>query len=286
MGGARRAFNGLMSSKLADVFSADGTKLSARVTGNGTPLVLVHGTGDSKDTWGAVELLLAEHHTVWSYDRRGRGQSGDGAGYSLQRDIEDVQAVLAAAGPTPHLLGHSFGGVCALEAARLRQPLCSLVLFEPPVHAGRAKDAADRSAARLAAGDPEGALEIFLADLAGMPAEEREAFRSEPSAWRPFVEMASTVCREIQALANHPWDPSRFASVTVPTLQLSAELTEGAVYPTHDDIREALPQAVHTTIPGQGHMAFVDDPKGFAELTVDFTLRQQSDTNRAGFPGS
>ena len=269
-----------------DIVSADGTKLATRVTGTGTPLVLVHGTGDSKDTWGSLQPLLSEHHTVWSYDRRGRGQSGDGPDYSLEREIQDVQAVVAAAGPTPHLLGHSFGGVCALEAARLALDVRSLIVFEPPVHAYRTKDAADRSAARLQAGDPEGALEIFLTDLAGVSDEELAAFRSMPSAWDPFVGMASTVCREIQALGSHPWDPSRFSSVKIPALQLSAELTEGPVYPSHDDIRDALPQAIHATLPNQGHMAFLEDPKGFAEVVLAFTLKNESVTDHAGFPGS
>ena len=278
--------DGPMAANDTEVISGDGTTLWARITGEGTPLVLVHGTGESQDTWGRLPGLLGEHHTVWTYDRRGRGRSGDSANYSLKREIEDVQAVLAAAGATPHLLGHSFGGVCALEAARASVPLRSLIVFEPPVHAYKAKAAADRSAAKLEAGEREEALEIFLTELAGISDEDLAAFRSTPSAWNPFVEMASTVCREIQALGSHAWEPGRFASVEVPTLQLSAELTEGPVYPSHDDIRDALPQALHATLPNQGHMAFLEDPNGFAEAVLDFTLKNESVTDHAGFPGS
>ena len=278
--------DGPMGANDTDVISADGTRLSARISGEGTPLVLVHGTGDSQDTWGRLPALLAEHHTVWTYDRRGRGRSGDSASYSLGREIEDVQAVVAAAGAAPHLLGHSFGGVCALEAAQASLPLRSLIVFEPPVHAYKAKAAADRSAAKLEAGEREEALEIFITDLAGVSEEELAAFRAIPSAWQPLVEMAHTVCREIQALSRHPWEPSRFASVDVPTLQLSAELTEGPVYPSHDDIRDGLPHATHATLPNQGHMAFLEDSKGFAEVVLAFTLKNESVTDHAGFPGS
>lgn len=115
------------------IVSADGTKLSALVTGSGPPLVLVHGSASSKETWAFVQPYLAREHTVWAYDRRGRGQSeGGDEGYGLEAEGEDVRAVLDAAGPGAHLLAHSFGAVCALEAVAGGVDLASLTLYEPP----------------------------------------------------------------------------------------------------------------------------------------------------------
>src|SRR5262245_50334953 len=99
------------------VTSADGTKLAVRRSGQGSPIVLVHGTNGDLDTFALVEGLLAERHSVWVYSRRGRGGSGDGPDYSLQREVDDVLAVVAAAGGNAHLLGHSGGALYCLFAA-------------------------------------------------------------------------------------------------------------------------------------------------------------------------
>lgn len=275
-----------MSSDLTEVISADGTKLSARVSGTGSPLVLVHGTSGSKDSWAGVAPLLGEHHTVWAYDRRGRGQSGDNPEYALEREVEDLQAVLAATGPTAQVVGHSFGAVCALDAAAAGAALRSLVLYEPPVYAHRSSDAIGRAAAHLEAGDREQAVATFLTDVAGCSEGELAFIRSMPEEWSRFIDRAPTVVRETEALASLTWDPSRFRSVGVPTLQISGELTRGDGYPTHDDIREALPHATHATIAGQGHVAFAGDPEAFVKVVLDFTSANESATDRAGFPGS
>ena len=115
------------------ITSTDGTKLAARWSGNGSPMVLVHGALGDLDDFALVEGLLAERHSVWVYSRRGRGGSGDGPDYAVQREVEDVLAVVAAAGDGAHLVGHSFGAVCCLFAATRSPSLRSLVLYEPPL---------------------------------------------------------------------------------------------------------------------------------------------------------
>ena len=99
------------------VTSADGTRLAARCSGRGSPMVLVHGALGDLDTFALIEGLLAERHAVWVYSRRGRGGSGDGPDYSFEREVEDVLAVVDAAGGDAHLVGHSFGALCCLVAA-------------------------------------------------------------------------------------------------------------------------------------------------------------------------
>ena len=97
--------------------SRDGTELSANHMGSGSPLVLMHGSIVTQETLALVAPLLAEKHRVWSYHRRGHGDSGDGADGSLEREVEDLAAVTAAAGPEVHLVGHSYGAVVCLKPA-------------------------------------------------------------------------------------------------------------------------------------------------------------------------
>ena len=114
------------------VRSKDGVRIGFLELGSGPPLVIVHPSVSSGDAWLPVAGRLAERFTCHLMDRRGRGRSGDAIDYSLEREGEDIAAVLEAAGPGAHLLGHSYGAVCALEAA-CRVPVDLLVLYEPPL---------------------------------------------------------------------------------------------------------------------------------------------------------
>jgi pimeloyl-ACP methyl ester carboxylesterase len=115
------------------VASADGTQLAVWKSGEGPPLVLVHGATADHSRWAPALPALEEHFTVYNFDRRGRGKSGDAADYALEREYEDVVAVVESAGTEVNLLGHSHGGVCALEAALLSDRIRKLVLYEPPM---------------------------------------------------------------------------------------------------------------------------------------------------------
>jgi pimeloyl-ACP methyl ester carboxylesterase len=258
------------------VRSTDGTELSVRVTGAGPPVVLVHGTTGSKDSWVFVEPLLAAKHTVWSYDRRGRGESGDHAEHSLDREVDDVLAVVAKAGDGDrvHLVGHSYGGCCAMEAAaRSDYALASLTVYEPPFHAVRAAEPVARALAQLDADDAETALLIFLSEVAGVSDEEISAVRSVEFVWAGMVATAGTLRREGQSLTTRPWNPDRYRTISVPTLLISGELTASPVYLTADDIREAVPQADAVVLPGQRHIALVTDPQTFADAVFQLTAR-------------
>ncbi len=253
------------------VVAPDGTRLSTRSTGEGSPLVLVHGTTGSKDTWAFVVPHLEAHHSVTVYDRRGRGDSEDGAdGYGLEAEIDDLVAVIDSIPFPPHLVAHSFGAVCALEAAR-RVDLASITLYEPPVHLRDAGDVVARTRAHLDAGEAGPALETFL-PLAGSPVEEVEFLQSMPMVWDSFVAVAAaTLDRELAALMGFEWDPTRYADVTAPALVLGGELTDAPVYASIDELCRALPQARVHTFPGQRHIAMAADPEGFATTVRSFT---------------
>ena len=180
------------------ITSADGTRLAARHSGHGSPMVLVHGAIGSLETFALIEGMLAERHSVWVYSRRGRGGSGDGPHYGLDREVEDVLAVLAAAGDHAHLLGHSGGAMYCLLAATQRPSLRSLVLYEPPFHGDRFDpNLVDAVQAALDAGDPDQALEIFLS--AGVAVDEEvQIIRSLPEVWARAREGVCLVPRELR----------------------------------------------------------------------------------------
>jgi pimeloyl-ACP methyl ester carboxylesterase len=260
-----------METEITKVVSVDGISLAARVTGSGPPMVLVHGSTASKDGWALVEPILAERHTVWALDRRGRGQSGDAATHSLALEVEDVRSVVAAAGAGTHLVGHSYGAYCSLEAARLLGDLASLVIYEPPVHIERRAEPVRRAIGLLDAGDDEGALLVFLREVAGLSDDEVAVRRSNPEIWSRVVSAVPTCRREMAALASRPWDATRYASVDVPVLYLYGSSTDCPAYISIEEVEQAIPHAMHTALEGQRHIGFATDPEGFAAAVLEFT---------------
>lgn len=126
-------------------------------TGTGPPLVLVHGTTADRTRWRQVLPAIAERYRACAVDRRGRGESGDAAAYALEREFEDVAAVIVAIGERVMLLGHSYGALCALEAPLLTANVRKLVLYEPPITLGERLYPArfiGKLQAMLDAGDP------------------------------------------------------------------------------------------------------------------------------------
>ena len=115
------------------VTSVDGTPIATWRSGEGPPLVLVHGTAADHSRWAPVLPAFEQHFTVNAVDRRGRGGSGDAEDYAVDREFEDVAAVVDSVGESAILLGHSYGALCALEAARLTRNVGKLVLYEPGI---------------------------------------------------------------------------------------------------------------------------------------------------------
>jgi len=118
---------------IAQIPSRDRTLIAVECAGAGPNLVIVHGGTGDRTRWKPLFPFFASHFTVCAMDRRGRGASGDSADYSLQKAAEDVAAVVDSRPGTVFVLGHSIGGVCALEAAFLTDKISKLVLYEPPL---------------------------------------------------------------------------------------------------------------------------------------------------------
>lgn len=252
------------------ITSTDGTELVARSSGEGTPLVLVSGANGGLDTFRLLEPALAERHTVWVYARRGRGGSGDGPDYSLEREVEDVVAVLDAAGERPHVLGHSGGAAYSMLAAR-RRDVRSLVLYEPPLHGERMDPTiADRVEAAVDAGDPGRALEILFPSV-GSPEEEYGLFRSFPPVWERMCEAVVRVPRELRTMFEGVEDVTSTELPDVPVLYLYGEKTDAPIFATPAEVDEMWPKAQLVGLPGQRHLAFGFDPATFAQAVLAFT---------------
>lgn len=260
------------------VASNDGTEIAYWTSGEGPPLVLVHGTTASHTTWEALLPHLEPHCTVHAVDRRGRGASGDGPGYHLAREFEDVAAVVDAvaesSGSTVDVLGHSFGGLCAFGAALLTGNVRRLVLYEgwplaDPGVVAMPRDVADRLDVLLEAGEDEAALELFYRAVVGMSDSELDTYRSSP-VWTERVATARTITREDRAVAEGILSPGLAAAVTVPVLLLvgsdSSELLTG----DYEAVAAALPDARVSVLDGQAHLAHRLAPQLLAGQVLAF----------------
>lgn len=256
------------------VRSSDGTRIAFWREGRGPPLVLVHGTTADHTRWMPVLPGYTRDFTVLAMDRRGRGQSGDAPAYALEREFEDVAAVLRAAGPEASLIGHSFGAICALEAA-LRVPgLRRLILYEPPCEIEGYKlyppGSRERFEKMLDAGDNEGTLTAFMRDVAGVSDAAIATMRAEPS-WAGRITAAHTIVREM-ADENYSPDPARLAGLHVPTLLLAGSESPPVLAAATQLLAALLPEARIAVMQGQGHVAISTAPDVFLSETRAFLL--------------
>src|SRR5512140_993881 len=150
------------------VISKDGTRIAAFRSGKGPHLVVVHGTAADHARWAPILPALEARFTVHAIDRRGRGASGDAAEYVLEREFEDVAAVIDAVGEPAFVLGHSYGAISSLEPSLRTANVRKLVLYEPPIPLGatiQPAGAVERLEALLARGENEEVVATFFRDV-------------------------------------------------------------------------------------------------------------------------
>ncbi len=255
------------------IVSRDGTRIGVERSGSGPPLVLVHGGTADRTRWAPVVPALARHFAVYAMDRRGRGASGDAEAYALERELEDVAGVVDAIGGPVDLLGHSFGGICALGAARRSPNVRRLVLYEPPPTGmpGTIPPAvADRLEALLASGDRDGVVTTFMREVVRVPPGELETLRSVP-AWQGRVAAAHTILREVRAVERHPaLDPADYRAFRVPTLILLGGDSPAGDQTQARALNAALPNSRVAVMPGQRHVAMNTAPDLFVSEVVAF----------------
>ncbi|MFG3714895.1 alpha/beta fold hydrolase [Micromonospora sp. NPDC047730] len=238
------------------VRSADGTRIAYERAGDGPPIILVGGAFNDRSTTRALAGALAPDFTVVGYDRRGRGDSGDTAPYAVDREIEDIAALVAAVGGTAHLYGVSSGAILAALATAHGLPVGGLALFEPPFQVGPQTgprpDVSARTAELIAAGDRAGAVEAFMLHAVGLPAEAVAGMRGEP-VWPHLESLAHTLPYDTLISAGGVPPVDRLATITVPTVVVDSA---GSPQWLRDGARaaaEAIPGARHVSLDGGYH---------------------------------
>jgi pimeloyl-ACP methyl ester carboxylesterase len=243
------------------VRSNDGTAIAFDRIGHGSPLILVDGALCNRAIGPSTPLakLLASHYTVFTYDRRGRGDSGDTAPYAVEREIEDLEAVLNRAGGTAFVWGMSSGAVLALEAARHLAGITKLALYEPPfiVDDSRSSTEADVVAIReaVAAGRRGDAVKLFLKSV-GVPAFFAALMPLMPM-WSKLKAIAHTLPYDGAIVQDYqrgkPLPVDRWASVTVPTVVMLGEKSPPWLHNSSQSLANVLPNATLRTLAGQTH---------------------------------
>jgi len=263
------------------VTSKDGTPIAYERSGEGPPLVLVHGTTVDHLTWEFVQPELQRHFTIYAMDRRGRGGSGDGGGsaYDIEREFEDVVAVIDSIDGPVGLLGHSYGAICALEAALRSNRVRKLILYEGgfPVPEGTElyrPEVLDSIRSSLEEGDLEGALTTFYRDMVLMSPEEVEMVRSL-SVWPARVALAPTIPHELLAWESYVsnFDPARLGNLRTPTSLLLGGDSPALEKAAAEALDAALPDGRIVVMPHQAHVAYRTAPEMFVREVVQFLMQ-------------
>ena len=253
--------------------SKDGARIVAECAGAGPRLVIVHGGTGDRTRWTPLLPLFASRFRACAMDRRGFGDSSDGGPHSIRREAEDVVALVEAEPGPAFVLGHSYGGVVALEAALLSDRIAKLALYEPPVreHADPALIARIEEAA--ARGDRDEAVAIFLREVIKMPAEELAARK----AGRFWAKLAATIhlcARQMRALNAYRLDEPRLRRLKTPTLLLTGGANViPAIRRSMDSLERLLPARQVHVFAGEQHFAMETRPQEFAQVVGDFLLR-------------
>jgi pimeloyl-ACP methyl ester carboxylesterase len=260
---------------MTQVTSKDGTPIAYWRGGEGPPLVLVHGTASDHSRWAPVLPAFEQRYTVYTVDRRGRGGSGDSDDFAIEREFEDISVVVDSLGEPVNLLGHSYGGLCALEAALLSRNVRALALYEPSFEVGAeiySPELIERLETLLQAGDRDGVVATTARQVAGAPPERVEYMRSQP-AWQARVAVAHTIPRELRAVKTYRFDPERFRDLAVPTLLLNGSESPPGYRMAEEAVDEALPDARIVVMAGQGHAAMDTGTDLFTAQVLRFTER-------------
>ena len=246
------------------VTSADGTAIAYDVTGTGPAVVVVEGAlcQRSMGTAQALAPLLSEHYAVVAYDRRGRGESGPGSSpYAVQREVEDLAAVLDMAGPDAFVVGASSGAALVLEALRSGVRMGKVALYETPfilddTHAPNDADLGARTRQLVDAGRQGDAVKLFMRTV-GVPAFWLKVMRVLP-VWKKLCGVAHTLPNDYAILLEHqqgnPLPAEYLSDVNVPTLVIVGGKSPAYMKNAQAAVAAALGEGTLRELPGQTHM--------------------------------
>ncbi|MEU9604622.1 alpha/beta fold hydrolase [Streptomyces sp. NPDC048057] len=236
--------------------SADGTPIAYEQRGDGPAVVLVSGALDTAAAQAPLADLLASHFSVFTYDRRGRGGSGDTAGYAVEREVEDLAAVIEEAGGRARVHGSSSGGALALRAAASGLPITQLSVYEPPFDPATPPgcpvgDHLARTRELVADGKVDEALVLFL-DLVGTPGNVIEHMRDFP-VWSELAATAHTLPYDYAVMGDGAVPVGLLHEVAVRVMVIEGGASAPSMREAARLVAEALPRGRHRTLTGQTH---------------------------------
>lgn len=242
---------------MSSTTSADGTTISYDQAGDGPAIIFVAGAFNLRDTCAPLAGELAPDHTVITYDRRARGQSTDTRPYAVEREVEDLKALLEAAGGSASVFGYSSGAILALEAVSSGLEVDRLFLYEPPFRVGNgapplATDLPDRLQRLLEEGKPGEVVATFQTEGIGLPAEVVRNLRQSPM-WPQLEAMAQSVVYDATICQAYQQPTEAMCAVAVPTLVLQGEQTWPLLRAAATQLADQLPQADLHVVAGTGH---------------------------------
>lgn len=253
----------------AGAVSADGTVIAFTAWGEGEPLIIIDGATAYpaiNPTNEEIGRLLSGEFRTYAYDRRGRGQSTDTAPYAVEREIEDLTALIEVAGAPASVLGWSSGAVLALDAAAAGLPITRLAMFEPPFVVDDSRpplpaNYVERLDAAVAAGRPGDAVELFMTASVGMPAEAVDGIR-QSEFWPVMQAVAPTIAYDGRimgsTMSGAALPRERWAAVTVPTLVIHGTGTFPFIVSGAQALAELLPTATLRAVEAEQHSAPAD----------------------------
>jgi pimeloyl-ACP methyl ester carboxylesterase len=264
------------------ITSPGGTHIAYEQYGSGPSPVLVHGGFGDRTFWGPSVPLLTKHFTVYAMDRRGHGASGDypafPAEWILEREYEDVLALLATLDEPVNLLGHSSGARVALHTAHRSLQVSRLVLYEPPLLGPVAPETLVRLHAALAEGDADGVVSVALGEVVGaasnpdLPAEARAqmlaSMRQSP-VWAGALRNVRGIPAEVESYSTYRFDPAEFRDFATPTVLLLGSASGPVMRRWMEGLQAALPCSRMMLLEGQGHGAMREAPELFARTVQE-----------------
>jgi pimeloyl-ACP methyl ester carboxylesterase len=259
---------------MSQVVSKDGTKIAYEKIGQGPAVVLVDGALAYRGNFGLVPLaaVLSQNFTAYAYDRRGRGESTDTKPYAVEREIEDIGALIEEAGGSVYLFGISSGAVLALKAAAElgAARAAKLALYEAPLatddEAKQASAQYTRQLTKLLAADKRGdAVALFMATV-GLPAEMIESMRHSPE-WPIMEALAPTLAYDNAIMGDGSLPVDAAKAATMPTLVMDGSASPAFMHEAADALAKAMPHAERKTLEGQTHEV---SPKVLAPVLVTF----------------
>lgn len=256
------------------VTSADGTSIAFEKSGHGPPIILVGGAfcdRGARASGTPLASFLSLGFTVYSYDRRGRGGSGDTPNWSLEREVEDLAALIQAAGGSASVYGISSGALLALAAAERELPILELALYEPPVlldesRVKQLEDLAEQLQELATSGRRSDAAELFLTRVVMVPAPAVAQMKQAPM-WRGLESLAHTLSYDARITALGPTLRERASSVRATTLALYGEACPPWMRDAIQALSHAIPGARSRMLAGQSHDV---DPKVLAGVLSEF----------------